>query len=873
MRKANNLFFFLFLIFISESLFATHQRAAEITYRHISGFTYEITLVTYTFSLSPADRPQLTVYWGDGSSSILQRSQKTPVPGSVNIDRNLYIGQHTYAAPATYIITMEDPNRNQGVINIPNSVNIPIFVSTTLVINPFVGSNSSPVLSNAPIDRGCVGRPFYHNPGAIDVEGDSLSYKLIPCRGEAGLNIVGYTFPFASNSFSIDEITGTLTWDSPAIQGEYNIAIQINEYRNGMLLSSITRDMQILIIPCINEPPKIITINDTCITAGETLIFDVTATDPNPTDNLRLTATGGPFNVTSNPAVFPAVNGNSPITSQFTWETNCSHVRLSPYTVFFRAEDRNSEVNLTYIKVTNIRIVSPGPKNLTAQAVANSVVLNWESTICKNSAGYRVYRRIGPSGFIPQNCETGVPAYTQYVFIGSTTNVLDTTFIDNNNGTGLIHGPEYCYMVVAYFNDGSQSYASNEACATLIKDIPVITNVSVRNTDTINGSIFVAWSKPDSIDTQAFPGPYSYRVFRGSGFNPSNFSMLSILNSINDTVYIDTLINTRDFPHSYYIEFWDNSSVEPIFIGSTFTTSSIFLEIESYDKTLFLNWSETTPWTNYEYIVYRYNNSTLQFDSVGVTTERKFTDTGLLNNFEYCYMIKSKGSYFSSGFNDPLINFSQISCQTPIDFVAPCPPRLTVMSDCKSISNKLQWTNPMLECDFSSDTYKYKIYYAPTLNSAFQLIHTENNAYNTEFVHFLNNTVAGCYKITSIDSTGNESTSLAAVCVDINKCDLYRLPNVFSPNDDGYNDFWQAFPFDFVNKINLTVFNRWGTVVYKTSDPYFRWNGLHYINNSEVAEGVYFYVCEVEELTLNGLVTRTISGSLSIFRNINKTKY
>ena len=40
---------------------ATHQRAGEISYTYISGLTYEFTIVTYTYTPSPADRPQIEV--------------------------------------------------------------------------------------------------------------------------------------------------------------------------------------------------------------------------------------------------------------------------------------------------------------------------------------------------------------------------------------------------------------------------------------------------------------------------------------------------------------------------------------------------------------------------------------------------------------------------------------------------------------------------------------------------------------------------------------------------------------------------------------------------------------------------------------------
>ena len=125
---------------------ATHQRAAEITYKHISGLTYEAKIITYTYTPSPADRPELTLVWGDGSSSILLRTQKINLPDNISLnvyEYNPSLGatsnRHTYSSPGTYILSMEDPNRNYGVINIPNSVNVPMYVQTVLVINPFLG--------------------------------------------------------------------------------------------------------------------------------------------------------------------------------------------------------------------------------------------------------------------------------------------------------------------------------------------------------------------------------------------------------------------------------------------------------------------------------------------------------------------------------------------------------------------------------------------------------------------------------------------------------------------------------------------------------------------------------------------------------------
>lgn len=855
----------LMIVLDSIMLLATHQRAAELTFRHITGYTYEFTLITYTYTPSLADRPSLDVNWGDGTSSTLPRIEKTQVPNAVNITRNVYKGIHTFPAPATYTVTMEDPNRNAGVINIPYSVNVPMFISTTIVVNPLLGPNNSPILTFPPIDEGCVGQPFYHNPGAYDPDGDSIAYRLIPCRGEGGMNIIGYTYPAATNTFSINPVTGTLTWDSPIIQGEYNVAILIEEYRNGILISAITRDMQINILSCNNKPPIITAINDTCVNAGTNLSFPVTAVDPN-NDKMLLSSSGDPFLASINPASFPSVVGYSPLTSVFNWQTHCLHVRKNPWIAYFRAEDDNGEVKLIDIHTTFITIVAPAPENLTATAQGNAMLLQWNKHQCSNVRGYHIYRRIGPSGFVPDHCQVGVPAYTGYTYIGSTNSINDTTYLDNNNGNGLFHGPEYCYLVTAFFADGAESYASNEACASLIKDVPVITHVSIIHTDSINGQVHVQWSKPTLFDSIFYPGPYRYSVYRASGFTALNHTLVQQLNSINDTIFIDSLLNTVLFPWNYYIQLYDLSQPTPRLIGSTTTASSIYLTIEPFDQALVLKWDEKVPWLNYNYVIYQWNPVTQTFDSITTTNNREFLHTGLENHKEYCYLIKGKGAYFTPGFNEPFINFSQVQCGIPEDFIAPCPPELIVEPKCTIPSNLLQWTNPILTCPYSGDTRLYHVFYSSTIDGVFKNLITINNPYQVSYEHLLQNTVAGCYYIIAVDSVGNASAPSDTVCVDIDSCNLYRLPNVFTPNGDGFNDFWKPFPYDFVERIQLQVFNRWGSVVFETSNPDINWDGTHYKNHQELAEGTYFYICEVYEHRLIGITKRLLTGSVTILR-------
>lgn len=67
------------------------------------------------------------------------------------------------------------------------------------------------------------------------------------------------------------------------------------------------------------------------------------------------------------------------------------------------------------------------------------------------------------------------------------------------------------------------------------------------------------------------------------------------------------------------------------------------------------------------------------------------------------------------------------------------------------------------------------------------------------------------------------------------QCDI-TLPNIFTPNNDGHNDYFKPVSISTECVINLTIFNRWGRLVFETTDVDFRWDG------GDVADGVYFWI-------------------------------
>lgn len=828
---------------------ATHERAGEITYKHISGLTYEFTLTTYTYTASLADRPTIDIYWGDGTSNQVSRNSKTNIGNE--IFQNIYITQHTFPASGSYIVSMEDQNRNQGIINIPNSVNIPFYVETIITINNFITPNNSPMLTNPPIDFGCVGIPYYHNPVAIDPDGDSLSYSLVACRGYNGDTIPGYTLPLASNSISIDAVTGDLYWDSPMVQGEYNIAILIEEFRMGVKISSMIRDMQIEITACDNYPPEISTLLDTCIDAGTLLSFHVTATDTS-SQIITLSAMGDVFSQ-NNPATFPIAYGNGTVSSTFNWNTDCSNVRKQPYHVTFKAID-NGNVNLVKLFTTSITIVCPAPENLTATPFENAIALSWQPTPCDSFIkGYKIYRKVNPYGYIPDHCETGVPAYTGYKQI-ATTNSLTTTYIDEN----VKQANEYCYMVTAYFEDQGESYASNEACTILKNTLPLLTKNSIVSTDSQSGEIDIEWLAPKELDTIQYPGPYSYKLY-GKSNQDQTFTLLQTFNGTDSLKYRHPLQNTEENYFSYYVEMLNLTNGETS-IGTSDTATSVFLSIAVFDRNLLLSWTANTPWTNRQYIIYRYNEQTADFDSIAIVSDTCYLDMNLDYDSNYCYKILAMGYYPDSSIIAPLYNYSEIVCASPFDNQAPCCPIVEGNTDCKNIY--LYWS---IDTCTDSDIQQFNIYYKPNTNSQYKKIDSVD--YNTSNYNLQNPvSVIGCFSVSALDSNGNESDICHEICFDTDICSRYRLPNIFTPNNDGINDLFMPYEYDFVKSIDITIFNRWGETVYKTTNPDINWDGTNMYTKAKCSDGVYYYACDVYEYTLTGIEKRILSGSITLVR-------
>ncbi len=886
-------------LLLSAGIFATHNRAGEITYRQLNNLTYEVTVYTYTKESSPADRDSIELSWGDGTVVTIPRVQETSFGG--DIKQNLYKGTHTYSGPSTYIISTIDLNRIADIVNINagNSVNIAFYVETELIVlDPqFFGFNNTPVLLQFPIDYANIDHVFKHNPNAYDVDGDSLSYRLIPPKQDKNDEVPNYVLPDQvepgpNNNIAIDALTGELTWDAPKLEGIYNIAIEITEYRNGFKIGSMVRDMQIIVLDKDNDPPDVFSVNDTCIVAGDTLFLEIAATDPDAGQVVTLTAAGGPFAVPSSPAIFPTAQGQGTDTvrSFFFWPTNCSHVRKFFYEVVFKAEDNftfaGDTLPLVDLETWLITVIAPPPENLTATAVTGKIILEWDDPYecfsSSNFQGFTLWRKLGPSDTIVESCQVDLTDFGyQKIVIG----LDEYTYEDTDVEAGF----EYCYRVTADFADGGgefpynrvESKPSNEACEQLKQDLPIIKNIDVTATDATNGKIDIKWVKPkrEDLDTVQNPGPYEYRLYRKTqstnyllvyAYSTGSFSTLS------DTLFTDTLLNTTEEQYRYKMEFYVNDGT---LLGTTKEATSIYLSLEPTDNQLTLAWEEEVPWFNHSYVVYRQIGQTALFDTLDTVDVPIYVDKGLRNGDTYCYFVKSIGTYGTEGIGE-LLNRSQIVCEMPVDNIPPCQPDFSVSSNCDLIAdipwtdanfrNIVKWVDLNDSC--REDVFYYNIYFAKDTGSAPPILVNQLSAETKQYTHRdLFTSVAGCYIVTSVDTGGNESVKEKKICID--NCPLYKLPNVFTPDGDNANDLYTPFKtedrfnYRFIDHVDFKVFNKWGELLFETQDPQINWDGRDK-NGNELVEAVYYYGCDVFEVTLNGVVEREkpLKGYIHILR-------
>jgi len=138
---------------------------------------------------------------------------------------------------------------------------------------------------------------------------------------------------------SLNSATGNITLN-PCLQGDFNFAVIIKEYRNNKLIGTAMRDYLFSFEIDSNQPPTLTGINNTflidttievCPTNNFT--FAVHSTDSNLTDSTFIFCISKPTGAT-----FAAIQSQNQI-GYFYWTPGLAEVRTQPYIVVFKVKD------------------------------------------------------------------------------------------------------------------------------------------------------------------------------------------------------------------------------------------------------------------------------------------------------------------------------------------------------------------------------------------------------------------------------------------------------------------------------------------------------------------------------------------------------
>ena len=190
---------------------------------------------------------------------------------------------------------------------------------------------------------------------------------------------------------------------------------------------------------------------------------------------------------------------------------------------------------------------------------------------------------------------------------------------------------------------------------------------------------------------------------------------------------------------------------------------------------------------------------------------------------------------------------------------------MVITTDCENVDIAWQFSSDSAYMD----VYQYFIYYKPTNDAVFAVLDSfqmDEVCYPSACTYQLTNLpyVVGCFALAAVDTANNLSDLSESVCFDIDACSPYLLPNIITPNGDGYNDILVPFPYDNVEGVDFYLYNRWGRLVFKTTDPDLNWDGKDMYSHQISSNGTYYYVCYVRLHSLAGIITRELHGTITV---------
>ncbi|MGB0403423.1 MAG: SprB repeat-containing protein, partial [Salibacteraceae bacterium] len=374
---------------------ASHIAGGELTYEHVSGNNYKFTLKISFFCSGFAGNPtaaDLNVAGGLGTTTLKNSCNATVLTSAnwVAVDTILVTpictgsltscnggtvkGIEQYVFEQTVTLNPQcdawkmsvrynarnpsDNLQSNGALYIETSLN-------TLTDN----SNSSPVFTSLPSPALCVAQTVTYSYGAVDPDGDSLTFDFADARSNESSTLLystNVTLPLSG--MSINTSTGDLSFTAPNNDGEYTVVVLCKEYdrTTKKLLGTVMRDIQFAVDFCVgNDEPSVSTggiltdVNGgarkdslTVITkAGSSLCFKMPFIDTDASDTLTVTTNAG---TALSGIVTTSSSGVNPDTVEICWSVPAS--ASGTFNVSIDAKDDACPLNASVSVTAQIEI-------------------------------------------------------------------------------------------------------------------------------------------------------------------------------------------------------------------------------------------------------------------------------------------------------------------------------------------------------------------------------------------------------------------------------------------------------------------------------------------------------------------------------------
>src|SRR5665213_128132 len=523
------LFILLIIAFIQSNTeaYASHAQGGEITYTCLGGNQYRLRFAFYR-DCSGTNAPA-NVQIDITSVSCNQTLQATlnPIQGTgqdvtpicpslttvcnggtyPGVQQYIYEGNITLPQACTdWVFSYTLCCRNAAINTIVNPGGDNFYVETHLN-NVLAPCDNSPSFSNIPVPFICEAQSFCFNHGAVDVDGDSLSYTLV--TPETGPNTyVTYISPYTASQpllssplITFNPVTGDICMNPTQIIVTV-MAVEVDEWRNGNLIGSVVRDLQIHTVTCTNNNPYISGINggnnfSATMCAGNNLNFFINSFDIDTGQNVSMTWNSAINNATFNTSVGPHPTGT------FSWTPTAADISNTPYCFTITVTDdacpfNGSQTFAFCITVTgfSVNATSSGTSCANANGTAAAIVTGGNGPyiyLWSNNANTSSINNLSPGNYSVNVTDASgcVSTASTIVAQGPLPATVNATVVDvpcyggtNGSATLIVNGGQGPYTY-AWSNNTTSSSLNNVGAGTYSVIVTTATGCTTTATVTI----------------------------------------------------------------------------------------------------------------------------------------------------------------------------------------------------------------------------------------------------------------------------------------------------------------------------------------------------------------------------------------------------